>query len=90
MAIKTVPAGRFKQGCLALLDEVAEQNVELVVTKRGRPVARVVPILEPREQEAAILLRMRARVQGTIGRPQDMMTPSSKMTRWKLMPSGRS
>ncbi len=90
MTIKTVPAGLFKQGCLALLDEVAEQNVELVVTKRGRPVARVVPIHEPRQQEAAILLRMRARVHGSIGRAEDVLTPSSKLTRWKLMPPRRS
>lgn len=39
-----VPAGEFKQRCLALLDEVAETGVPFVVTKRGRPVARVVPI----------------------------------------------
>jgi prevent-host-death family protein len=86
MATRTVPAGRFKQGCLALLDEVAEQNMQVVVTKRGRPVARVVPILESREQEAAILLRMRTRVHGTIGRSEDLMSSSSKFTRWKLKP----
>lgn len=40
----SVPAGEFKQRCLALLDEVAETGVPIVVTKRGRPVARVVPI----------------------------------------------
>lgn len=41
---QTVPAGEFKQRCLALLDQVAETGVPLLVTKRGRPVARVVPI----------------------------------------------
>jgi prevent-host-death family protein len=40
----SVPAGDFKQHCLALLDQVAETGVAIVVTKRGRPVARVVPI----------------------------------------------
>jgi prevent-host-death family protein len=44
----TVPAGEFKARCLALLDEVAESGAELVVTKRGRPVARVVPAEPPR------------------------------------------
>ena len=38
-----VPAGRFKAQCLALLDEVASTGKPLVVTKRGRPVAEVVP-----------------------------------------------
>lgn len=41
---QTIPAGEFKQRCLALLDQVAETGEPLVVTKRGRPVARVTPI----------------------------------------------
>jgi prevent-host-death family protein len=39
-----VPAGQFKARCLALLDRVARTGEEVVVTKRGKPVARVVPI----------------------------------------------
>ena len=38
---RVVPAGLFKAKCLALLDEVAETGRPIVVTKRGRPVARV-------------------------------------------------
>lgn len=38
-----ISASQFKARCLALLDEVAEGGSELVVTKRGRPVAKVVP-----------------------------------------------
>jgi prevent-host-death family protein len=41
---QTIPAGEFKQRCLALLDQVAETGQPIVVTKRGRPVARVVPM----------------------------------------------
>lgn len=43
----TVAAGKFKARCLALLDEVAESGTELIVTKRGKPVARVVPVEPP-------------------------------------------
>ena len=39
----TIAAGEFKARCLALLDRVAATGEPLVVTKRGRPVARVVP-----------------------------------------------
>lgn len=46
MTDTTIPAGRFKAQCLALLDEVAATGRQIVVTKHGRPVARVVP-LEP-------------------------------------------
>ncbi|MGH2448565.1 MAG: type II toxin-antitoxin system Phd/YefM family antitoxin [Chloroflexota bacterium] len=42
-----IPAGEFKQRCLSLLDRVAETGMPIVVTKRGRPVARVVPVETP-------------------------------------------
>ncbi|MPZ77208.1 MAG: type II toxin-antitoxin system prevent-host-death family antitoxin [Deltaproteobacteria bacterium] len=40
---KTVPAGEFKAHCLALLDKVARTRQPLIVTKRGKPVAKIVP-----------------------------------------------
>ena len=40
---KTVAAGHFKAHCLALLDKVARTRQPLIVTKRGKPVAKVVP-----------------------------------------------
>jgi prevent-host-death family protein len=89
MVTKSIPAGLFKQGCLALLDEVGEGNVELVVTKRGKPVARVVPVLARGEREEAILKRMRGRVRTPIGRRADLVKPTSALARWKLTPSSR-
>ena len=44
---RTIGADEFKARCLALLSEVAESGRPLVVTKRGKPVARVVPVEEP-------------------------------------------
>ena len=41
-----IAAGEFKAKCLALLDEVAASGRPLIVTKRGKPVARVVPMGE--------------------------------------------
>ena len=41
---KTIAAGEFKAKCLHLLDEVAHQRAPLVITKRGKPVAKLVPI----------------------------------------------
>lgn len=38
-----IPAGEFKARCLALMDEVQRTGGEFVVTKRGVPVARLVP-----------------------------------------------
>ena len=44
MKKRTIPAGKFKAECLALLDRVAETGESYIVTKRGRPVAEIVPI----------------------------------------------
>ncbi len=41
---KEIPAGEFKATCLRLLDQVSSDGQEFIVTKRGKPVARVVPI----------------------------------------------
>jgi prevent-host-death family protein len=41
---KIIAAGEFKAKCLHLLDEVAAQRAPLVITKRGKPVAKLVPI----------------------------------------------
>ncbi len=41
---REIPAAEFKAKCLALLDEVSATGLALVVTKRGKPVARIVPL----------------------------------------------
>jgi prevent-host-death family protein len=45
--MREITASAFKAGCLALLDEVAASGESLLITKRGRPVARVDPVEEP-------------------------------------------
>jgi len=40
----TIPAGEFKSKCLKLLDQVEQERETLVITKRGRAVAQVVPM----------------------------------------------
>lgn len=44
MVTKTISAGNFKAQCLALMDQVEAQRSEIVITKRGKPVAKLVPI----------------------------------------------
>ncbi|MBI5366747.1 MAG: type II toxin-antitoxin system prevent-host-death family antitoxin [Planctomycetes bacterium] len=41
-----IAAGEFKAKCLKLLDEVERDGGEIIITKRGRPVARLVPLRE--------------------------------------------
>jgi prevent-host-death family protein len=44
-----IPAGEFKAKCLKVLDEVQRQRKQFVITKRGKPVAMLVPVNERRE-----------------------------------------
>jgi len=39
--MKHVPAAKFKETCLALLDQVDPEGI--VITKRGKPVAKLIP-----------------------------------------------
>jgi prevent-host-death family protein len=45
-ASKAVPAAEFKARCLELMDRVRETGAEYVITKHGRPVARLVPVVQ--------------------------------------------
>ncbi len=56
MSEQRVPAGEFKARCLALLDDVAAHRTEIVVTKYGRPVARVVPVDAPSSTDGSVSL----------------------------------
>ena len=41
--VRTIKASEFKAKCLKLMDEVADSGKEIVITKNGRPVSRLVP-----------------------------------------------
>ena len=41
--VQTIKASEFKARCLKLMDEIAESGEEIVITKHGRPVSRLVP-----------------------------------------------
>lgn len=56
MVIREITASRFKATCLALLDEVAATGESLTITKRGRPVARVVGVEEPPSLRGSVQL----------------------------------
>jgi len=44
----SISAADFKARCLELMDRVRETGTEYIVTKHGRPVARLVPYTAPR------------------------------------------
>ncbi len=44
--INEIPAGEFKAKCLRLMDDVKNKHIVILITKRGKPVAKLVPIEE--------------------------------------------
>lgn len=63
-----VKAGVFKDTCLQLLDRVQERKIEVVVTKHGKAVARLVP-LDERAPSAFGFMR------GTLVSHDDIVSP---------------
>ena len=45
-ASRTIKATEFKAKCLKLMDEVAESGEEIIITKNGKPVAKLTPYRE--------------------------------------------
>lgn len=46
-----IAAGEFKAKCLKLMDEVQQSHQEIVITKFGKPIAKLVPV-EPEKKRA--------------------------------------
>lgn len=44
--MKKMAAGAFKAHCLAVMDEVQAKRETVVITKHGKPVAKLVPVTD--------------------------------------------
>ena len=66
---KHVAAAEFKANCLRLMDKVARERRPIIITKRGKPVAKLVPV---EEQEPIGLF---GRMAGTIKIVGDIISP---------------
>ncbi len=61
--MKEIPAAKFKEQCLSLLDRVGEEGI--VITKRGKPVAKLIPI-RTESSELIGKLKGRLKVKGNV------------------------
>jgi prevent-host-death family protein len=66
--MKTMAAGAFKAKCLAVMDEVQAKRVTVVITKRGKPVAKLVPV-EPKQDEIFGFYKGKIKIKGDIIKP---------------------
>ena len=55
--MKTIGAARFKEQCLSLLDSVGPDG--LIITKHGRPVAKLIPI---KTESAALIGSLKGKI----------------------------
>jgi prevent-host-death family protein len=77
--MKTIPAGKFKQTCLRLLDEVRESGEEILITKRGEPVAQLTPVRPERPGDWAGAMRDRGEILG------DLVAPAVEPSEWEAL-----
>ena len=68
--MRVIGAGKFKAQCLALLDKVAKEHETILVTKRGKPVAKVTPVTEAGKD-------LREQLKGSVLKEKDLISPIS-------------
>ena len=75
--MKTIPAGEFKTHCLRIMDEVSKRRQPVVITKKGVPVAKLVPV-ERTERDVVGCL------EGVMEIVGDIEAPLTKPEAWEL------
>jgi prevent-host-death family protein len=66
--MKTMAAGSFKAQCLAVMDEVQAKREAVVITKHGKPVAKLIPADEDTD-EIYNFLRGKGAITGDVVSP---------------------
>ena len=72
MDTPSVTASELKARCGRIIDSVENGREPVVITKRGRPVARIVPIDEPAERSLFGFARGSVVIVGDITEPIDV------------------
>jgi prevent-host-death family protein len=66
--MKKMPAGSFKTHCLAVMDEVRAKRETILITKHGKPVAKLVPV-EQETDDIFHFLRGKGSIEGDVVSP---------------------
>jgi prevent-host-death family protein len=76
MTMKRIAAGAFKAQCLKLMEEVRSRRTEIVITKRGKPVAKLSPVDAPASDVLGCMVGT-AEIRGDVTSP---LLPASAWT----------
>jgi prevent-host-death family protein len=77
--MRRIAAGDFKQHCLRLLDEVGESGEPIVITKRGRAIAQLLPLGAERHEDWRGAMRDRGEIRG------DIVAPAGDVHDWEAL-----
>lgn len=77
--MRSVPISEFKQTCLRLLEEVRQTGRGFRITKRGVPIADVVPVQAKQERD------WRGCMEGTVEFPGDVVGPATDEEDWEAL-----
>ena len=64
--MKKVVVSEFKAKCIAFLREAQESGESILITRRGKPIARVDPVREVRSERPLGVFRGRMKVRGDL------------------------
>ena len=73
--MKTMAAGSFKSKCLAVMDDVHAKCETVIITKHGKPVAKLVPV-NAEKDEIYDFLAGKGAIVG------DIIAPSLSLEEW--------
>jgi prevent-host-death family protein len=76
--MRTIAAGKFKANCLALMDEVQKKHQPILITKRGKPVAKLVPAKDEGHDEIFDSMKGKAKITG------DIVSPAFDLDDWEM------
>jgi prevent-host-death family protein len=76
--MRKISAGRFKNHCLTILDEVRATRNPVLITKRGRPVAKLVPADSSRDNFIG-------RLEGRFKVAGDIESPVEPPESWEVL-----
>ena len=76
-AMKKMAAGAFKVHCLKVMDEVQSKRQAVLITKRGKPVAKLVPVEKEKDDIFGFL-----KGKGKIEIKGDIVSPAISPEEW--------
>jgi prevent-host-death family protein len=76
--MKKISAGTFKTHCLSIMEDVRATRHPVVITKRGRPVAKLVPLNTGRDDFIG-------RLEGVVKIVGDIESPIDPLKSWEAL-----